>query len=68
MTCPACAHAAIVLETRAKEEHVYRRRLCTGCGQRFTTAQFFNRAEYLVVPDKGRPRTKGKTVMKGETP
>lgn len=38
MRCPACDHEhSATVDTRPKPKAIYRRRLCTGCGHRWTT-------------------------------
>jgi transcriptional repressor NrdR len=39
MTCPICCGNTRVLETRFKEDSVYRRRECLICKERFSTTE-----------------------------
>lgn len=38
MQCPACEHEhSATVDTRPKPKSIYRRRVCTSCGYRWTT-------------------------------
>lgn len=38
--CPACGHAGSdVIDSRKKEDRIYRRRCCQSCGERWSTEE-----------------------------
>jgi transcriptional repressor NrdR len=57
MRCPSCGHDEDrVVDSRSTREGaaIRRRRQCAGCGQRFTTYEYVERAPVLVVKKDGR--------------
>lgn len=54
MQCPYCAAATRVIDSRPADASVRRRRLCQGCGRRFTTHERLAAEEPLVVKRSGR--------------
>jgi transcriptional repressor NrdR len=56
MNCPSCGSPTRVLESRRAEDGtaLRRRRECTGCGERFTTFERFQRPRLYVRKRNGR--------------
>jgi len=55
LICPYCNAAETkVLDTRASEESVRRRRECFDCGKRFTTYERVERVDLVVIKKDGR--------------
>ena len=40
MTCPVCGSKTFVINSRPKNDTVYRRRECEDCGYRFNTYEY----------------------------
>ena len=67
MKCPFCGHEEDkVVDSRAVREGtgVRRRRECLGCSERFTTYEYVEKVELMVVKNDGRqePYDRGKLV------
>lgn len=57
MKCPACGHDEDkVVDSRTTKEGaaIRRRRECLGCGKRYTTYEYIERAPLIVVKSDGR--------------
>lgn len=56
MQCPKCGKNSRVLDTRTAEKGnaIRRRRICTACGQRFTTFEKIEDMPLVVVKKSGR--------------
>ena len=55
MKCPFCGHASTkVIDSRAVEAGIRRRRRCESCGERFSTQEQLQRAVVMVVKKDGR--------------
>jgi transcriptional repressor NrdR len=55
MKCPFCGHASTkVIDSRAVEAGIRRRRRCESCGERFSTNEQLQRAVVMVVKKDGR--------------
>ncbi|MBM4410286.1 MAG: transcriptional repressor NrdR [Chloroflexi bacterium] len=55
MKCPFCGHASTkVIDSRAVEAGIRRRRRCESCGERFSTQEQMQRAIVMVVKKDGR--------------
>ena len=54
MQCPKCGKNSRVLDTRTAEKGnaIRRRRICTACGQRFTTFEKIEDMPLVVVKKK----------------
>lgn len=61
MKCPHCAKdsRALVLESRAHDENLYRRRQCGACGRTFVTEEVAH-AEMRLPRPSGPARAKAK--------
>lgn len=60
MNCPNCKTPKMpVTLTRVKEDHVYRRRICTHCGVRMTTVEMYAKGNLDVpIPEPVRKKKK----------
>lgn len=68
MQCPKCGKNSRVLDTRTAEKGnaIRRRRICTTCGQRFTTFEKIEDMPLVVVKKSGRKELFDRSkVMKG---
>ena len=54
MQCPECPEQTRVIDSRASEDAIRRRRVCLGCGRRFTTYERIAEMEPAVVKRDGR--------------
>src|SRR5262245_25958786 len=55
MQCPLCLYPdSKVIDSRAADDGIRRRRECLGCGERFTTYERVQRAGMLVIKKDGR--------------
>jgi transcriptional regulator NrdR family protein len=54
MTCPWCSGDTKVIESRPDRLTVRRRRVCRGCGQRFTT---YERRSHVLLFERDENKT-----------